>query len=209
MLKPGMVAESFHRSDAPDAARRSDDELVVLAVRKPELFGELYDRYYGRILNYAYRRVFDVVLAEEITSSTFFKALRGLRGYDLRGKFGAWLYRIAGNEIRLHWRARRRRLANQGEWRKEYGRVRFAAGADESAEQIEEQARAFARVHAALRELPERYQTALALRYFEGMSYEEVAEVMERKVGSVKSLVHRGLKRLGRKLDRRSATLPQ
>ena len=79
-----------------------EGDLVERAKTQPEAFGHLYDRYYSVVLNYLYRRTLDVAFAEELTSNTFFKALRALGGYESRGKFLAWLYRIAGNEIRLN-----------------------------------------------------------------------------------------------------------
>jgi len=53
------------------------------------------------------------------------------------------------------------------------------------------------------------YQTVLALRYFEDMSCDEVADVLEKKIGTVKSLIHRGLERLKRQFDRSGATFLQ
>ena len=103
-----------------------EGELVERARTQPEAFGHLYDRYYSVVLNYLFRRTLDVALAEELTSNTFFNALRALGGYESRGKFLAWLYRIAGNEIRLNWRARRKQHAGEARWRAELGRVRFA-----------------------------------------------------------------------------------
>jgi RNA polymerase sigma-70 factor, ECF subfamily len=183
-------------------------ELVERARTQPEAFGHLYDRYYSVVLNYVFRRTLDVALAEELSSNTFFNALRALGGYENRGKFLAWLYRIAGNEIRLNWRARRKQHEGEARWRAELGRVRFATDrviATET-EEVEEQARQFARLHEALSRLPERYQTILALRYFESLSCEEVAEVVGTKVGTVKSLIHRGLKQLRRQYEGDPAT---
>ena len=181
-------------------------ELVERAKTQPEAFGQLYDRYYSVVLNYVFRRTLDVALAEELTSNTFFNALRALGGYENRGKFLAWLYRIAGNEIRLNWRARRKQHEGEARWRAELGRVRFATDQAIATEEVEEQARQFARLHEALSRLPERYQTILALRYFESLSCEEVAEVVGTKVGTVKSLIHRGLKQLRRQYERDPAT---
>jgi RNA polymerase sigma-70 factor, ECF subfamily len=202
MLQPGLAADCLSQSDAPAAG--DEDQLFALAKADPEFFGELYDRYYSRILNYVYRRTFDIAASEEITSNIFFHALRALPSYQHCGKFGAWLYRIAGNEILLHCRVRRR--GNQADWRKDYARIRFTVNAQSSPSDVEEQTRQFAMVHGALLQLPERYQTVLSLRYFEGMSLEEIADVLEKKVGTVKSLVHRGLKRLQRKLEDKGAT---
>ncbi len=65
-------------------------------------FGGLYELYYSKILSYVYRRTMNAALAEELTSNTFFKALRALPEYEHRGHFSAWLYRIATNEIKAH-----------------------------------------------------------------------------------------------------------
>ncbi len=181
-------------------------ELVERARTQPAAFGLLYDRYYSVVLNYVFRRTLDVALAEELTSNTFFNALRALGGYENRGKFLAWLYRIAGNEIRLNLRARRKQHEGEARWRAELGRVRFATDPAIATEEVEEQARQFARLHEALGRLPERYQTILALRYFEALSCEEVAEVVGTKVGTVKSLIHRGLKQLRRQYEGDPAT---
>lgn len=209
MLEPDSAADSRSAGDADKVSCLDEAQLVALAKTQPQYFGELYDRYYSRILNYVYRRTLDVTTAEEISSNTFFKALRGLPDYDHRGKFGAWLYRIAGNEIRLNWRAKRRRRDDNAHWREDYARVRFAENQSTAAEDIEEQARQFGQLHDALSRLSELYQAVLALRYFEGMSYEEVADVTERKLGTVKSLIHRGLKRLRHQLEGQGATFLQ
>ena len=58
--------------------------------------------------------------------------------------------------------------------------------------------RAFAHLHAAVDRLPEKYQVAISLRYFEAMSSPEIAEVLGKSLGTVKSLIHRGLKLLQR-----------
>jgi RNA polymerase sigma-70 factor, ECF subfamily len=186
---------------------RGETEIVERAKTEPQAFGELYELHYSSILNYAYRRTLDVTRAEEITSNTFFKALRALPSYDPRGKFGAWLYRIASNEIALHWRTTRRRREGDCGWREDFARIRFAVDRTLSAEETEEEMRQFARLHDALGRLPERYQTALTLRYFEGLSYEEVADVLNSKLGTVKSLIHRGLEQLRHQFEKNGATL--
>jgi len=201
-------AEDFGAAGSLLGSWSDDPELVERAKTQPEAFGHLYDRYYSVVLNYVFRRTLDVALAEELTSNTFFNALRALGGYENRGKFLAWLYRIAGNEIRLNWRARRKQHEGEARWRAELGRGRFATDpviATET-EEVEEQERQFARLHEALGRLPERYQTILALRYFESLSCEEVAEVVGTKVGTVKSLIHRGLEQLRRQYERDRAT---
>ena len=96
-------AEDFDAAGSLLGSASDEAELVERARTQPEAFGHLYDRYYGVVLNYVFRRTLDVALAEELTSNTFFNALRALGVYENRGKFLAWLYRIAGNEVRLNW----------------------------------------------------------------------------------------------------------
>jgi len=207
MASMAEQAEDFGAAGSLLGAWSDEAELVERARTQPEAFGHLYDRYYSVVLNYVFRRTLDVALAEELTSNTFFNALRALGGYENRGKFLAWLYRIAGNEIRLNWRARRKQHEGEARWRAELGRLRFPTDPAIATEEVEEQARQFARLHEALGRLPERYQTILALRYFESLSCEEVADVVGTKVGTVKSLIHRGLKQLRRQFEGDRATL--
>jgi RNA polymerase sigma-70 factor (ECF subfamily) len=173
-------------------------ELVERAKTSPLAFGQLYDLYYEKILGYVYRRTLDATVAEELTSNTFFNALRALPAYEHRGRFAAWLYRIATNEIKI----RRRNLLIRGEsidrWRNELGRVHFASNGLDGEEDAEEKMRAFAQLHEALCRLPDKYQVVISLRYFEAMPHAEIAEVLGKRLGTVKSLLHRGLQQLKR-----------
>jgi RNA polymerase sigma-70 factor, ECF subfamily len=196
----------FEVMDSSAGSWDDEAELVEQAKLRPEAFGRLYDRYYSIILNYVYHRTLDIALAEELTSNTFFNALRSLGRYTNCGKFAAWLYSIAGNEIRLSWRRRRNQCNVQDRWRNELQRIQFTCGSLLPLDEAEERASQFARIHKALSRLPERYQAVLALRYFESLSCEEIADVLETKVGTVKSLIHRGLVRLKKQYERDGAT---
>jgi len=182
-------------------ACNSEMELVARAKAQPEAFGRLYEIHYGRILNYIYRRTLDAAMAEELTSNTFFNALRSLPRYDSRGKFAAWLYRIASNEIKLKRRSQNIEREGNARWHEELDRITFASHESLASEMIEKKMHEFARLHDAMCRLPERYQTVLALRYFESLTYEEIAGVLEKKMGTVKSLLHRGLERLKQSLE--------
>ena len=186
----------------------NEAELVEQARSDPDAFGRLYEAHYSRILTYIYRRTLDVSVAEDLTSNTFLKALRSLPAYRHRAPFRAWLYRIATNEIRMHWRSEgRRRVRQQGtEWEADLERVSFGAPAGESEEERRERMHGHARVHRCLEMLPERYRTVLVLRYFEGLHIGEIAHVLGKRAGTVKSLIHRGLKRLRKTMGGKSAT---
>jgi RNA polymerase sigma-70 factor (ECF subfamily) len=193
--------------EASHALGESEGQLVERARTDPGAFGRLYDRYYSRILNYAYRSTLEVGLAEDLTSNTFFHALRAIGTFRNTASFEAWLYRIARNEIRQHWRRAKRAEHREG-WQRDLSRIYFDSRQGEGPEQVEEKMAAFLRVRQALSGLREKYRCVLELRYFEGLSYERTAEVLEKKVGTVKSLAHRGLAMMRRRLMKEDATLP-
>jgi len=186
----------------------SEAELVERAKRDPAAFGELYNFYYSRILNYIYRRILDVDTAEELTSNTFFKALKALPKYRRRSSFRAWIYRIATNEIKMFWRSGKNRALREKKYQNinQADQVFFISAEVESRQERQEKLRLFCSLHEFLDELPEKYRTVLVLKFFEGLKYDEIQTVTGKRVGTLKSLVHRGLKRLRVILEERNAT---
>jgi RNA polymerase sigma-70 factor (ECF subfamily) len=198
MSAPDVKPDVAQDDPAAHLENVDEAELVERAKSVPQAFGQLYELYYAKILRYLYRRTLDAAVAEELTSNTFFKALRALPQYDHRGHFAAWLYRIASNEIKAHRRTASSRREGSQQWREELGRVYFASQGPDGDEDVEGKMRAFAQLHEALGRLPDRYQVVISLRYFEAMPYAEIAEVLGKRLGTVKSLIHRGLERLKR-----------
>jgi len=165
--------------------------LVEQAKRDPQAFGALYDRYVERIYAFAYRRTQDEAAAEDMTSVTFEKALRHIRSYRWQGvSFGAWLYRIARNEVVQHHRRRRFTLPLL-QWHVSETNV-------EASVQTSEQRDA---VQAAFARLSEGDQEVLTLRFFEELSSAEVAEVLGCSVQNVYLRLHRALGRLRKQLE--------
>ncbi len=187
---------------------KTEDELVERAKSDPRAFSELYELYYSRILNYMYRRILDVRIAEELTSNTFFNVLKALPEYRQKTSFRAWIYRIATNEIKMYWRSIKNRLKRENDFYEtvQRDRVYFSSPDIEIEEEQEEYMRLFAQLYKSLDFLPERYRSVLVLRYFESLSYNEIAQVLGKRVGTVKSLVHRGLKRLRVLMENQNAT---
>jgi len=196
-------------SSAPPSPLDEETDRVQHAKNDPAAFGELYEAHYQSILNYLYRRTLSVAVAEELTSNTFFKALRGLPEFQPRPRirFRSWLYRIATNEARMYWRShkgRRETLLPSDE--NELSRITFVWPQIESPEIVREKQRQYAMVHQALGRLPEPYQAALTLRYFEGLGHEQIGEILGKRLGTVKSLVHRGLAKLAKVMTGLGAT---
>lgn len=172
--------------------------LVQRSQRDINAFGELYDEFYPRIMNYVLRRTASIDIAQEVTSVVFFKALENIGRFEWRGlPFSAWLYRIASNEIANHYR---------GNGHKEYRldeTIALKAGAfgshgdeatDLEADLLKHEE--FLSLHEQLSQLPLKYQEVITLRFFEDKQIGEIGEILGKPVGTVKSLLHRGLEKL-------------
>jgi RNA polymerase sigma-70 factor, ECF subfamily len=212
-ISPQQELENITRLTSEEDSRgmihpQPEAELVEQAQRNPEAFGQLYERFYGLINNYLYRRTLNIATAEELTSNTFFKALRALPKYKPQAPFCVWLYRIATNEIRMHrrsaWFRRVLRMDQAGE--NEIDRIYFTSPEAPDRIEREERMRQYAALHRALRNLPELYQAVLILRNYEGLKHEEIAQVLSKRTGTIKSLVSRGLQRMGRLMKKKHAT---
>lgn len=186
-----------------------DDErdIIEQARSNPEAFGAIFDAYYPKILAYTVRRTGSVVIAEEIVSETFTKALKNLPKFRWQGiSIEAWLFRIALNELRMYFRSRPP-VASLDEL---YQREGFEPQSDHdiAQEAVEAQERLerhdqFIRARELLGNLPSKYQDVLLLRFIEEKKVSEIATIVGKKEGTVKSLLSRGLTRLREELARR------
>ena len=167
-----------------------DDEraLIEQAKRDADAFGQLYQRYVRRIYNYHYRHTGSVIEAEDLTSRTFYRALRSIKRYKDKGSFQAWLFRIAHNLVVNWYRDRSRRQIISLDVVDESLHTHRG---DPQASLLEtESQQVFARL---LDELPEERKTLLILKFVEKMSNAEIAKVLGRTEGAIKSLYHRTL----------------
>jgi len=165
----------------------SESELVTLAKEDPEAFGQLYERYVTRIYNYVYYRTGNHHDAEDLTARTFLQALKHVHRYVDRGlPFSAWLYRIAHNLVaNWHRDHSRRQVIALDEIALISGRPH-----PEDRLQSEDDSRRLLRL---IRHMPGDRQQLLILKFVEQMSNREIAQVMGRSEGAVKSLYHRTL----------------
>lgn len=166
----------------------SDSALIARAKEDPEAFGFLYERYVDRIYNYIYYRTGNHQDAEDLTARTFYRALKHFPRYVDRGApFSAYLYRIAHNAVaNWHRDSRRRQIVPLDE--PVMGTLK-REGPASLAEEHEEQALLLQTV----RRLPPERQQLLILKLVEQMRNAEIAEVMGRTEGAIKSLYHRTL----------------
>lgn len=182
----------------PGYADLAEAELIELARREPEAFGELYQRNVDRIYNYVYYRTGNVADAEDLTARTFHQALSNLSGYTHYGlPFVAWLYRIAHNLVANYHRSHSRwRTASLEELEL---RGRPADGPERVAE-LNERKQA---LWSAIRRQPEERQRLLILKFADRLSNEEIGREMGRTESSIKSLYFRTLRALRADLEAR------
>ncbi len=153
-------------------------------------FALLVERYQRPVFTLCYRMLGDADEAEDAAQEAFLKAYRNLRRYDPQRKFLNWLLTISANGCVD--RLRRRRLQ-----RLPLGRLRLAdpkPGPEAKAIAHEQEAA----VRRLLDGLAPRDREALVLRYWHEMSYEEIAQVMNTSVSSVKSRLHRAKKAMAK-----------
>ena len=178
-----------------------EKELVRQAQKAPDAFAKLYDQYYPKIFGYVLRRTANLEAAQDITSETFLKALRRLWQFRWRNiSFSSWLYKIASNEINQYFRKAEYKKSLSLEELQEQGFEPISSHNPES-ELIEAQEKLrqhqdFLEIQEKIVRLSAKYQEVIALRFFEQKQIKEIAEILGKKEGTVKSLLHRAVEKL-------------
>jgi RNA polymerase sigma-70 factor, ECF subfamily len=179
----------------PDAEHRQSWDLVHSAQGgDTAAFGKLYGRYVDMVYRYVLFRVGDRELAEDVTSETFLRALRRIASVTYQGRdVGAWLVTIARNLVLDHVKSSRFRLEVP------------KAEVDDSAVQAGPEQQVMAKLTNAellkcIEQLGDDQRECIALRFLQGLSVAETAELMHRNEGAVKALQHRAVRRLAQLL---------
>lgn len=189
---------------APHPALLGDAELVERARDDPEAFGFLYERHVRSVFSFAFGKLHDPNLAEDITSQTFLQALRALPRYEQRGvPIRGWLLRIAANLIADRFRspiAEQPLSSRRGHDEEGGDRSLVPEIADPVAESdltSWELAQDFADL---IRDLTPEQRTVIHLRFAEALPIAEIAAKMHRSEGSVKMLLLRALQNLRKRM---------
>jgi RNA polymerase sigma-70 factor (ECF subfamily) len=165
-----------------------DSELVRRAKTDPAAFGVLYERYVTKIYNYIYYRTGDHHEAEDLTARTFQRAMVHIGRYREQGvPFSAWLYRIAHNLV-ANWHRDRGRRQVMG-----LEDAALMTGSRDRPESAAESNEERSLLLTVIRRLPAERQQLLILKFVERLSNADIARIMGRTEGAIKSLYHRTL----------------
>jgi RNA polymerase sigma-70 factor, ECF subfamily len=184
---------------------RDEAELVTeLQAGSDAAFDWLVTYYHAGVYNLVYGILSDAADAADVTQEVFLRAFRGIRGFRRGSSLKTWLYRIsvrqALNHRRWCWRHHRQQVSIDEE---KDGKTLALDLKDSEATPFERLAtqETQATVRRALAQVPAVFRSAVILRDLEGLSYEEIAEILDTSVGTAKSRILRGRRRLKEILD--------
>lgn len=168
------MSESLERLDGDEDASIVQEHLNG----NPDAFRRLYEKYGEKVFASAYRIVGEHHAAADLAQEIFVKIFHELRSFKFESRFSTWLFRVTvnhainkANEVKRHSRIREK-IEREG--RGDLGGTREGRPLDE-------------RVQQALQALSPKLRAIVSLRYLDGLSYEEIAEVLEISLGTVKS----------------------
>lgn len=177
-----------------------EQELLEKIKENPESFSEIFDACYKPVFNYILHRVADYDVSRDIAADTFLKAFVNINSFSWRGiSVLSWIYRIATNEINYYYRKNKTARISLDLLGPQASQLFAFDGYPTEKQLIEEEMQHnedFARVQRSLKKLSVKYQEVLSLRYFEKKSIKEISEILDKKEGTIKSLLSRGLEKL-------------
>lgn len=188
----------------PMGDREADRALVErVQAGDQQAYGLLVAKYQRKLLRLVSRLIRDPAEAEDVAQEAFIKAYRALPSFRGESAFYTWLYRIGVNTAKNWLIANRRRAPTATEMdnteAENYGESDLLRDVD-TPERLLMSKQIADTVNSAMAELPEELRTAVTLREIEGLSYEEIAQVMDCPIGTVRSRIFRARESIAQKL---------
>ncbi|MEX2472638.1 MAG: sigma-70 family RNA polymerase sigma factor [Gemmatimonadota bacterium] len=203
-LRTALVRRLVHpEQDRPtlvatDYAALDDRKLAALAAGGREAaFREILHRYERPVFSLVYRMVRDRTLAEDLAQEAFVRAFNAISSYKSSYKFSNWILKIANNHTIDHLRKKKLDTVSidgspHATSQEEMSRSRMVIASDgETPQEYVENRELGGQIEAAIGTLREEYRTAILLRHVEGYAYDEIAEIMDVPLGTVKTYIHR------------------
>lgn len=183
---------------AQDYATLEDRDLATHAARGHEpAFRELLARYERPVFSLIYRMVRDRTLAEDLAQEAFIRAFNAIGTYKTSYKFSNWILKIANNHTIDHLRKRKLDTVSidgspHARTADEITQSRVVIESrDESPLELVENRELGSQIEGAIAGLREEYRTVIVLRHVEGYAYDEIADIMDLPLGTVKTYLHR------------------
>ena len=177
----------------------NDAQLVARSLAcDHEAFGRLVDRHAPSIVNLAYRMVGNRTEAEDLAQETFLAAFKALGTFRADSKFSTWLYRIASNKCMDWLRVKR---PGQGQYDVDADEhLDFHLAEERTPEDLLSQQQVAQELDLAIQRLPPLYREAFVLKHVEGLSYEEMEDILGVRGDTLKMRVYKGRVQLSREL---------
>lgn len=161
---------------------------------------EFFDTWFPQIHNFVRRQVHDEHTAEDLTQDIFFNIHRALESYDPERKLEPWIFRIAANKVRDHWRASHRRHFNPVD-EENVSLTETLAMSETLPDQEMRTDEASGALMAAIDKLPEAMRQTVLMRVFEGASFEAIAITLGRNSTAIRKRYSRALHALRELVD--------
>ena len=207
----GIAAPARHlvlATSSLDYTSLTDQQVVALARKgKEPAYRELIGRYQRPVFSLIYRMVRDREKSEDLAQETFIKVLNAIERYDPSYKFSSWIFKIAHNTALDHLRKKEpETLSMQGSPHARTDAEIEASSitpesTDENPEEYTSNRELGSEIDRAIATLRPEYRTAIILCHVEGRAYEEIAEIMEVPLGTVKTYIHRARNDLKKQLE--------
>jgi RNA polymerase sigma factor (sigma-70 family) len=172
--------------------KASDNHLMEL-VRDGhvEKLAIIFERYHVMLYNFFLRLTGNRSISEDLVQDVFIRVLKYRSTYRGEDKFTLWLYRIARNAHIDHLRKKKDEISLEDRWEE-------APSPDISPQERAERTQEIVWLNQALTRLPLRKREVLILSRYQNMKYKEIADLIGCRIGTVKALVHRAVKDLGK-----------
>jgi RNA polymerase sigma-70 factor (ECF subfamily) len=187
----------------------TDEELVARSIGGDrESFNQLVLRWERPIYALAYRVIGREEEARDVCQETFLRAFRAIKGFKGQAKFSSWLYRIALNLCRDWMRRERRQPIVPSPDGVDLLELAASQDVGESIEYLAWRSELSKSVELAMKKLPEEQRTAIILKEYHGLTFQEIAELLGCPLSTVKTRLYQGLTVLRRELAVQTALEP-
>jgi RNA polymerase sigma-70 factor, ECF subfamily len=183
------------------AANPTDEDLILAFQQGDEKsFDEIVRRYRDPLFNFVVRLLGDSFFSEDIVQETFLRVYRNKHRYHQVAKFSTWIYTIASNLAKTELRRRKVRnffsISSKGEDEKDYDLIDQDTDIERDVDGVLKHEFILKEINA----LPFHFKEAVLLRDIQDLSYEEISQILDVPLGTVKSRVNRGRSRLQKRL---------